>query len=84
MLTTAPTASPLGDPPRRSRRPLTLVALLAAVLLVVWAVAARPWQDDGPGSGAMQMVSVQDDAVATAEQARRARSAAPCPGRSCG
>jgi len=76
VLSTAPTASPLGDPPRRRRRPLTLVALLAAVLLVVWAVAARPWQDDGPGSGAMQMVSVQDDAVAAAEQARRAPDAA--------
>jgi multicopper oxidase len=76
VLTTAQTASPLGDPPRRRRRPLTLVALLAAVLLVVWAVAARPWQDDAPASGALQTVSVQDDAVVAAEAARRGPNAA--------
>ena len=75
MLTTPAPTSPFGDPPRRRRRPLTLVAALAATLLLVWTVAARPWQDDGPASGAMQMVSVQDDAVVAAEQARRSPGA---------
>lgn len=76
MLTTTASPSPLGDRRRRRRRrPLTLVALLAAILLLVWTVTARPWQDDGPASGSLRLVSVQDDAVAAAEQTRRAPDA---------
>jgi len=76
VLTTTPTPPRGVVPVPRRRRPVTLLALLAAVLLLLWAVAARPWQDDGPAGPAMQMVSVEDDAVAAAEDARRAPDAA--------
>lgn len=54
------------------RRAVRVVALAAAVSAVAWIGLARPWQSE---ADAAVLVRVQDPAVATAEQARRAPGA---------